>query len=48
MPIQEDYAIKNELDNDFMSPHLMNSPIINDYSNINVNVMIFELKSDFL
>ena len=36
MPVQEEYAIKNELDNDFLSTNMMNSPIRNDYSNINV------------
>jgi len=36
MPMQhEDYNIKNELDNDFMSPHIMGSPIRNDYSGMN-------------
>ena len=37
MPIQEDYAIKNELDHDFMNSNMMNSPIRNNYSNLNVN-----------
>ena len=43
MPIQEEYAIKNELDNDFLSTNIMNSPTRNDYSNINVPILIWKI-----
>ena len=42
MPIHEEYAIKNEIDHDFM-----NSPIRNDYSNPNVN-LIYKLNKVFI
>jgi len=48
MPIShEDYNIKNELDNEYMNPNMMNSPIRNDYSSLNVNINISRKNSNF-
>jgi len=34
----DDYSIKNEVDHDFMSPNMMNSPVRGDYANLNISI----------